>query len=121
MSARIHDRTHIDDLVLASLAGAERDGDEVRRHLERHLEGTRGLSPGTVHATLHRLARNRLLARSSADRRRYRLTETGRRSLAVRTEAARDFADAVETLQDADAARAPRRDRAPARRGAAAS
>lgn len=98
--ARLRDRTHLDDLVLASLADAERDGYEVRRHLEHVVEPTRGLSPGTVFATLHRLARNRLVARSSTDPRRYRLTATGTRSLAARTRAARAFADALDALQD---------------------
>lgn len=98
--ARLRDRTHLDDLVLASLAAGDRDGYEVRRHLERYVEPTRGVSPGTVFATLHRLARNRLVARSSADPRRYRLTATGSRSLAARTRAARAFADALDALQD---------------------
>jgi PadR family transcriptional regulator, regulatory protein PadR len=99
MTARIRDRTHLDDLVLAALATGRRDGYEVLHELEARVDGVRGISPSTVFRTLHRLARNRLVARSTADPRRYRLTATGTRSLAGRTTAARDFADALDAMQ----------------------
>lgn len=105
MTARIRDRTHLDDLVLAALATDRLDGYEVLRRLEARVGGVRGISPSTVFRTLHRLARNRLVARSTADPRRYRLTDTGARSLAARTTAARDFADALDALREPVASR----------------
>lgn len=91
------DRAHLDALVLASLAGTERDGHEVMEHLRRR--GGAAAGPSRVFATLHRLARNRLVRRSPGDPRRYRLTATGERSLAGRTAAARGFAAALDALQ----------------------
>jgi DNA-binding PadR family transcriptional regulator len=98
-TAGIRDRERCDTLVLAALASANGDGYEV---LARLQDGTRrGRRPSTqqVFTTLHRLHRNRLVARSANDPRRYRLTATGSRVLSTRTTAAEDFAGELHALQ----------------------
>lgn len=110
---RIRERGQIDSLVLAVLATGEHDGYEVMRTLRRRVGTVLEVPPSRVFPTLHRLARNRLVARSTTDGRRYHLTATGTRSLADRAAVAQDFAEALRTLQDA----AP----SPARRSSAAA
>lgn len=99
-TAGIRDRERCDTLVLAALASAHSDGYEV---LARLRDGTRrGRRPSTqqVFTTLHRLHRNRLVARTTGDPRRYRLTATGSRVLVSRTTAADDFAGELHALQE---------------------
>ena len=100
-AAGIRDRERCDTLVMAALAAAPSDGYEV---LARLRDGTRrGRRPSTqqVFTTLHRLHRNRLVARPASDPRRYRLTATGSRVLSSRTTAAADFAGELHALQEA--------------------
>jgi DNA-binding PadR family transcriptional regulator len=99
-TAGIRDRERCDTLVLAALASAHSDGYEV---LARLRDGTRrGRRPSTqqIFTTLHRLHRNRLVARTTGDPRRYRLTATGSRVLVSRTTAAEDFAGELRALQE---------------------
>lgn len=97
--AGVRDRERGDTLVLAALASANRRGDEVFEHLRDEARGTPVPTSRQVWTTLHRLARNRLVTRISGDPRRYRLTATGSRVLAARTEAAAAFSAALQTLQ----------------------
>ena len=102
----VRDRERCDTLVLAALAPAAGDGYGVLRRLEDGAGRTRRPSPQQVFAALHRLHRNRLLARSAKEPRHYRLTTTGSRVLAARTTAADTYAAALHTLQNSEDARA---------------
>jgi DNA-binding PadR family transcriptional regulator len=105
----IRDRERCDTLVLAALHSADRDGYGVLQRLQEGAGRTKRPSPRQVFAALHRLHRNRLVARSARNPRNYRLTETGSRVLAARTTAADTFAGALHALQDSgDAARVTR-------------
>ncbi|NMO90902.1 PadR family transcriptional regulator [Actinomycetospora sp. TBRC 11914] len=95
----VRDRERCDTLVLAALASADRDGYGVLERLREGARGTPTPSAQQVFAALHRLARNRLVRRSPADPRAYRLTTTGTRVLAARTSAADAYARALHTLQ----------------------
>lgn len=97
MVMRVRDRSRVDLLVLATLAGGGRTGSGIRDAL---ADGTGVDVPATrIVPTLHRLARNRLVAREREGSRRYLLTEVGRRVLAARAAEAVRFADAVRTLR----------------------
>jgi DNA-binding PadR family transcriptional regulator len=98
--ARIRDRGQVDALVLAALADAPRRHDEIADRLREQAGGTLDMPLSRLVPTLHRLARNRLVSRQSRDPRRYRLTDTGRRSLTARLRAADAFAEAVHRLAD---------------------
>lgn len=98
--ARIRDRGQVDALVLAALTDGPRRHDEIADHLRRQAGDTLDMPLKSLVPTLHRLARNRLVARPSSDPRRYRLTTTGKRSLTARLRAADAFADAVHRLAD---------------------
>jgi PadR family transcriptional regulator PadR len=98
--ARIRDRGQIDALVLAALADGPRRHDEIAEHLRAEVGGTLDLPYSRIVPTLHRLQRNRLVSRPAAEPRRYRLTDTGARSLSARRRAADSFAEAVHHLAD---------------------
>jgi DNA-binding PadR family transcriptional regulator len=85
--------------VLAALVTADRDGYAVLHHLQEGARGTPQPSAQQVFASLHRLARNRLVRRSPDDARGYRLTGTGRRVLAARTRSADAYAAAQHEQQ----------------------
>lgn len=95
----LRDRERCDTLVLAALASADRDGYGVLHRLQEGARGTPQPSAQQVFASLHRLARNRLVRRSPDDARRYRLTGTGSRVLAARTAAADAYAASLHDLQ----------------------
>ena len=90
----------MDALVLAALANGPRRQDEVSQTLRSQVGDTLDLPYSRIVPTLHRLARNRLVHRSPEDPRRYQLTETGTRSLAVRRRGADTFAQSVHRLSD---------------------
>lgn len=101
--ARIRDRGQTDALVLAALAGGPRRHDEVAETLRAQVGDTLDLPYSRIVPTLHRLLRNRLVERPPEDPRRYRLTDTGARSLAARRRAADAFAASVHHLADGGA------------------
>jgi PadR family transcriptional regulator PadR len=103
--ARIRDRGQIDALVLAALADGPRRHDEIAEHLRAEVGGTLDLPYSRIVPTLHRLQRNRLVSRPAAEPRRYRLTDTGARSLSARRRAADSFAEAVHHLADGSGGR----------------
>lgn len=98
--ARIRDRGQVDALVLAALAEAPRRQEEIAEVLRAQVGDVLDIPYSRIVPTLHRLARNRLVVRSSKDPRRYRLTETGTRSLTARRRAADAFASSVHRLAD---------------------
>ena len=98
--ARIRDRGQIDALVLAALAGGPKRQEEITATLRAQVGDALDLPYSRIVPTLHRLHRNRLVGRSSADPRRYRLTEVGTRSLAARRRAADAFARSLHHLTD---------------------
>jgi DNA-binding PadR family transcriptional regulator len=99
--ARIRDRGQIDALVLAALADGPKRQDEIAETLRSRVGDRLDLPYSRIVPTLHRLQRNRLVSRPGSDPRRYRLTDTGTRSLAARRRAADTFAAAVHQLADA--------------------
>jgi DNA-binding PadR family transcriptional regulator len=103
--ARIRDRGQIDALVLAALADRPRRHDEIAEHLRAEVGGTLDLPYSRIVPTLHRLHRNRLVSRPAAEPRRYRLTDTGVRSLSARRRAADSFAAALHHLADGSGGR----------------
>ena len=100
--ARIRDRGQVDALVLAALADGPRRHDEVAETLRAQVGDTLDLPYSRIVPTLHRLLRNRLVQRPPEDPRRYRLTDTGARSLSARRRAADAFAASVHRLADGE-------------------
>jgi DNA-binding PadR family transcriptional regulator len=98
--ARIRDRGQIDALVLAALADGPKRQDELAQTLREQVGDALDLPYSRIVPTLHRLQRNRLVSRPGDDPRRYRLTDTGTRSLAARRRAADTFAESVHRLAD---------------------
>ncbi|WP_133828010.1 PadR family transcriptional regulator [Actinomycetospora succinea] len=98
--ARIRDRGQVDALVLAALAERPLRQEEVSDVVRRQVGDVLDFPYSRVVPTLHRLARNRLVVRSSRDPRRYRLTEVGTRSLTARRRAADAFATSLHRLAD---------------------
>ena len=93
---RVRERPQVDLVVLAVLAGGPHSAVEMRRAVGEDAPPV--AVPATrIVPTLHRLARNRLIARQRTTRR-YVLTETGRRVLAARTGEAERYAEAVRAL-----------------------
>lgn len=100
--ARIRDRGQVDAMVLAALADGPLRHDEIADVLRRRVGDVLDLPLSRLVPTLHRLARNRLVSRSSQDPRRYRLTDTGTRSLAARRRAADAFATSLHHVADGE-------------------
>ncbi len=86
MSTEIREPTF---LVLAALADKRRHGYGVIQEVERLSDGATRLRPGTLYATLDRLAHDGLVELAGEEvvdgrlRRYYRLTENGTATLAV--------------------------------------
>ncbi|HWN28980.1 MAG TPA: hypothetical protein VNP37_18600 [Actinomycetospora sp.] len=100
--ARIRDRGQVDAMVLAALADGPLRHDEIADVLRRRVGDVLDLPLSRLVPTLHRLARNRLVSRPSQDPRRYRLTDTGTRSLAARRRAADAFATSLHHVADGE-------------------
>jgi PadR family transcriptional regulator len=81
---RVYVQAHLDLLLLAVIREEPGGGDAVMRRLRDTSGGRFAPSAQLVYPALHRLERNRLVERSGAERRRYRLTPSGRRSLATK-------------------------------------
>jgi DNA-binding PadR family transcriptional regulator len=81
--ARVASREHVDLLVLLALRHGPADGRGVITRLRESSGGQLDAPERTVHATLHRLARNRLLTRKpdpASGRHLYVLTAAGERA-----------------------------------------
>jgi DNA-binding PadR family transcriptional regulator len=84
---RVTSRDHVDLLVLLSLRQGPADGRGVITRLRETSDGHLDASERTIHVTLHRLARNRLLGRRldpATGRRLYALSEAGERAARAR-------------------------------------
>ncbi len=84
---RVTSRDHVDLLVLLSLRRGPADGRGVVARLRECSDGQLDAPERTIHVTLHRLARNRLLGRRldpASGRRLYALTEAGERATRAR-------------------------------------
>ena len=92
------DRERCDTLVLAALEATARTGEEILDHLARTARRTTRPSVRQLWTSLHRLERNRLVRRVVGDRRRFRLTDTGRRVVQARIAAARAYGSALELV-----------------------
>lgn len=96
-------RGHVDLLLLAALEDAPAHGYELVETVRERSEGAFDLAEGTVYPSLYRLERRGLVAsawETVAGRRRrvYRLTTSGRRTLAKERGEWRAFAHAMEAV-----------------------
>jgi DNA-binding PadR family transcriptional regulator len=102
--ARLASREHVELLVLVALRRGPADGREIAERLHRDSDGGLTPPPTTVVRTVHHLARRGLVERDTAStRRRYRLTEPGRRAERARVrewQALRRAVDAVVRVTD---------------------
>jgi DNA-binding PadR family transcriptional regulator len=92
---------YLDPVILAVLAGGALHGYAVIEELKARSGGELDLPEGTVYPALHRLERRRLLKSTwttveGRRRRIYRLTASGRRELASKTQEWRAFARVVD-------------------------
>jgi DNA-binding PadR family transcriptional regulator len=103
---RLVSHEHVELLVLVALRRGPGDGREIAERLRHDSGGGLAPPPTTVQRTLHRLVRRGLVERDpDATRRRYRLTEPGRRAVRARVrawEALRRAVDAVVRADDED-------------------
>ncbi len=90
-------QAHLDLLLLAVIREEPGAGGAVIRALHEKSGGRFTPSAQSVYPALHRLERNRLVERSAADRR-YRLTPSGRRSLAAKRREWEAFAEGLRGL-----------------------
>jgi DNA-binding PadR family transcriptional regulator len=98
-------RGHLDGLLLAVLEDGPAHGYAIITELQRRSGGALALPTGTVYPALNRLERLGLLASSwesagGRRRRRYRLTDTGRRALTGERSAWREFTAAIGSVLD---------------------
>jgi len=104
-TARVASREHVDLLVLLALERGAGDGRAVIKRLRTDSGGVLDAPERTVHRTLHRLTRNRLLVRRvdpASGRPSYSLTETGQRSTRARVREWRALTRAVESILSED-------------------
>lgn len=96
-------RGHLDGLLLAVLEAAPLHGYAIITAVQQRSGGALELRTGTIYPALKRLERLGLL-RSSCEsegrrqRRRYELTDAGRRSLATERTAWQDFTTAIGSV-----------------------
>ncbi|GAA1213672.1 PadR family transcriptional regulator [Pseudonocardia alaniniphila] len=91
-----HVRAHLDLLLLAVIRDEPGDATAVMRELRERSGGRFTPSSQVVYAALHHLARNRLVQLADTARRRYELTDSGRRSLATKRKAWESFVNGVQ-------------------------
>ena len=96
MPSYVH--AHLDFLLLAMIRQEPRDAHSVRRELRERFGARSTPSPQAVYSRLHYLHRNRLIAPLPTEPRRYLLTVSGRRSVAMRTRGWESFAKGTEAL-----------------------
>ena len=94
---------HLDGLVLSIVARGPAHGYAIIDSLRTESAGTFDLPEGTVYPALHRLERDGLLSSKTElfngrERRVYRITGRGARSLADRRVEWREFAGAVDAV-----------------------
>ncbi|ALE74437.1 hypothetical protein Ae168Ps1_5162c [Pseudonocardia sp. Ae168_Ps1] len=92
---RVRDRATLDLVILSAVQAEPGDGTAIARLVRDRTGGVVDLSPGTLHSTLHRMRRNRLVARAPGSTR-YRLTASGARVLRGRR---REFERGVRAVR----------------------
>jgi len=96
---RLAAREHAELLVLVALRRGPADGREIAERLRHDSGGGLAPPPTTVQRTVHHLARHGLVERDTATaRRRYRLTEPGRRAVRARVRAWQGLRRAVDAV-----------------------
>ena len=98
---RVVSREHVDLLVLSALRDGPDHAHGIIERLRHESSGTLQAPERTVHRTLHRLTRNRLLVRVHPGPRggpRYRLSEAGQRAVRARSRQWSAFARAVDAV-----------------------
>lgn len=106
--ARVASREHVDLLVLSALVPGPESASGIIARLREGSDGVLTAPERTVHTTLHRLTRNRLLHRVPRGPRggpRYALTPAGQRAAASRARRWRTLARAIDGViarNDAD-------------------
>lgn len=102
-AVRLVSDEHVELLVLVALRRGPGDGREIAERLRHDSGGGLAPPPTTVQRTVHRLARRGLVERDTdATRRRYRLTEPGRRAVRARVRAWQALRRAVDAVVRAD-------------------
>ncbi|PVZ09570.1 PadR family transcriptional regulator [Actinomycetospora cinnamomea] len=97
--ARLGSRDHVELLVLVALRHGPADGREIAERLQRDSDGGLTPPPTTIVRTVHHLARHGLVEHDSGStRRRYRLTEPGRRAERARVREWRALRRAVDAV-----------------------
>jgi PadR family transcriptional regulator PadR len=96
-------RGHVDALLLAVLAEAPGHGYELNQRLIARSGGELGVPEGSLYPALHRLERGGLVesewsAGDGRKRRVYRLTGSGRRTMAASRDEWRMFSNAVHKV-----------------------
>ena len=94
---------HLDGLVLAALDAEPAHGYAIIQRLRLRSDEVFSLPEGTIYPALHRLERDGLIESTWTDasgrrRRVYRITRTGRASLATRRAEWQTFSKAVEAV-----------------------
>ncbi|HWN26768.1 MAG TPA: PadR family transcriptional regulator [Actinomycetospora sp.] len=102
-TVRLSSHEHVELLVLVALRRGPGDGREIAERLRHDSGGGLAPPPTTVQRTVHHLARHGLVERDpDATRRRYRLTEPGRRAVRARVRAWQALRRAVDAVVRAD-------------------
>jgi DNA-binding PadR family transcriptional regulator len=102
-TVRLASHEHVELLVLVALRRGPGDGREIAERLRHDSGGGLAPPPTTVQRTVHHLARHGLVERDpDATRRRYRLTEPGRRAVRARVRAWQALRRAVDAVVRAD-------------------
>jgi DNA-binding PadR family transcriptional regulator len=96
---RLASPEHVQLLVLVALRHGPADGREIAERLHRDSGGALSAPPTTVQRTVHHLALHGLVeSDATTTRRRYRLTEPGRRAVSARIRAWRAMRGAVDAV-----------------------
>jgi DNA-binding PadR family transcriptional regulator len=102
-TVRLASHEHVELLLLVALRRGPGDGREIAERLRHDSGGSLAPPPTTVQRTVHHLARHGLVERDpDATRRRYRLTEPGRRAVRARVRAWQALRRAVDAVVRAD-------------------
>jgi DNA-binding PadR family transcriptional regulator len=95
---RIYAQVHLDLLLLAVISTKPGDGTAVMRELREQSGGRFAPPSRTVYGALNHLERNRLIQRSYVEPRRYKLTDSGRRSLYTRRKEWESFETGMDAV-----------------------
>jgi len=92
-------------LILHNLSSGPSHGYAIAKHIKETTNGTLDFKEGTLYPTLHGMEKQGLLEKykekvNGRDRNYYRLTDEGRKMLAVELQEWRDFTRAVNTVLD---------------------